>query len=126
MSHQRAQLVATGGRKDASCGSAFFACATLYSGTTSIEICISVSACPSGSYGIWNFTGNVVTYPKGKKYSKIKVSFSPNPGNPTYNIFKVKKIKNTHGKVRWAENITACEVTNPSKCLTGAVGLIGR
>jgi hypothetical protein len=125
MGHQTPHLVAIG-KRNASCGSAFFACVTLTPPSSSIGICISTSGnCTSGLVGSWNWSGTVVTYPKGKKYKKIKVSFSPNPGNPTTNTFSAKKIKNTHGKAKWAENLKACEVTNPASCLYGLVGIIG-
>ncbi|HYL27348.1 MAG TPA: hypothetical protein VEW74_05895 [Candidatus Nitrosotalea sp.] len=126
MAHRLPQLVAPGAKHNASCPSAFFVCDTLYPGTTQQGICISTSGnCTTGLVGSWNFTGVIETYPKGKKYKKIKVAYSPNPGNPTTVIFTAKKVKNTHGKVKWQNILNACEVTYPSSCLSGAMGLIG-
>jgi hypothetical protein len=121
--HHARHLVVVGG--DASCGSAFFQCATLYPGTTTIEICF-YSRGPSCVTRVGNlyWYGTVVTYPGGERYRKIKASFSPNYGNPTTNIFRVKKIKSTHGKVKWAENVTACELPY-SSCFSLSIGLIG-
>jgi hypothetical protein len=126
MGHHMPQLVAPGAQRNASCPSTFFVCVTLYPGTTQQGICISTSGnCTTGLVGSWNFSGAITTYPKGKKYKKIKVSFSPNPGNPTTISFKAKKVKNSHGKVKWEMVLTAVEVTNPSSVVTGNIGLIG-
>jgi hypothetical protein len=97
---------------------------TLYKGSNQIEICISTSGnCSSGLVGTWTWSDVVVKAKNGKKYKKIKTSWSPNPGNPSVNTLKVKKIKNSNGKVIYAENLTACEST--SYCIQGSIGLIG-
>ena len=117
-------MVAAGVQRAASCPSTYFTCLTLYKGSNQIEICISTSGnCTSGLVGTWDWTDVVVKVKNGKKYKKIKTSWSPNPGNPTVNTLKVKKIKNSNGKVIYAENLTACEST--SYCITGSIGLIG-
>jgi hypothetical protein len=91
------------------------------------SICISTSGnCSSGLVGEWNWK-TVVTNLAGKSEKKhIKNSWSPNPGNPSTDTFtekgKVKKSKG--GTVKYVGNVTACEVTNPSSCLTTAIGLI--
>ena len=123
--HHAPHLVVVG--RDASCGSAFFACVTLYPGTTTVEVCAAMFSIPSCTTCLcnWSWSSTVVTYPGGKRYRKIKASFSPNPGNPTINIFRVKKIKETHGMVMWAENVTACDVYSSGSCVSGSIGLIG-
>jgi hypothetical protein len=118
------RLVVIGGKT--SCGSAFYECVTLHPGTTTIELCVTTSGnCTSGLYSNWNWASEIFNYPSGKRYRKIKASFSPNPGNPTTNIFKVKKIKNTHGKVKWYENVTLCNVYFSSCDPSAYIGLIG-
>ncbi len=125
MGQHHVQIVAEGGQRPASCPSQYFTCVTLYKGSNQIGICISSSGnCTSGLVGNWTWSGTVVKAKSGKKYKKIKVSWSPNPGNPTTNTLKVKKIKNSHGKVVYAENITACGYPSGS-CIYGAIGLIG-
>jgi hypothetical protein len=126
MGHHAAQLVAPGAQRDASCPATYFVCVTLYPGTTTQGICISTSGnCTTGLVGSWNWSETITTVKTGKKYKKIKPSFSPNPGNPTTNSFKAKKVKNSHGKVKWAAALKACEVTNPASCIYGTIGLIG-
>jgi hypothetical protein len=125
MGHQAAHFVAVGAKHDTSCPSEYFACFTIYAGSTTEEICISSSTCTSGLIGDWTWKSKIVKAKNGKKYKKIKASFYPNPGNPVDITYVVKKIKNTHGKVKWAQNIEACNVSDPSSCMYGAVGLIG-
>ena len=125
MGHHAAQLVVPGAHHDASCPSSYITCLTLYPGNNTLGICISTSGnCTTGLVGEWNWADTIVTL-KGKKYKKFKESWSPNPGNPSTQTIVVKKVKNTHGKVKWVDEINACEVTNPSSCLSGNVGLIG-
>ncbi|MBV9333778.1 MAG: hypothetical protein JO146_07200 [Candidatus Eremiobacteraeota bacterium] len=125
MGRHQVQLVAYGVQHLASCPSQYFTCVTLYKGANTIGICISSSGnCTSGLVGNYTWSGTVVSAKTGKKYKKIKVSWSPNPGNPTTNTLTVKKIKNSNGKVIYAENISACGYPSGS-CITGAIGLIG-
>jgi hypothetical protein len=125
MGHHQVQLVAEGAQRLASCPSQYFTCLTLYKGSNQIEICISSSGnCTSGLVGNWTWSDTVVKAKNGKKYKKIKTSWSPNPGNPSVNTLTVKKIKNSHGKVIYAENITACGYPSGS-CIQGSIGLIG-
>lgn len=122
MGHRAPHVVMAGG--DATCGAGFHICVTLHPGKTTTELCVSTTYnCSSGIVGYWYWVGTVVTYPKGKKYRKIKVSYSPNPGNPVINTFKVRKLKNTHGKVKWVEKIETCN--SSSSCLAIPIGLIG-
>ena len=126
MGHHQLQLVAAGVQRAASCPSSkYFTCLTLYKGSNTLEICISSSGnCTSGLVGNYTWTGTIVKAKSGKKYKKIKVAWSPNPGNPSVNTLTVKKIKNSHGKIVYAEDIQACGYPSGS-CITGAIGLIG-
>jgi len=126
MGQHQLQIVAAGAQHTTSCPSSkYFTCLTLYKGSNQIEICISSSGnCTSGLVGNWTWVGKIVKAKNGKKYKKIKVSWSPNPGNPTVNTLKVKKIKNSGGKVIYAEDITACGYPSGS-CISGAIGLMG-
>jgi hypothetical protein len=125
MSHQGPQFAAYGQKQQTSCPSQYFVCITLAKGTTQEGICISTSGnCSSGLVGSWNWA-NKITTTKGKKYKKIKVSVSPNPGNPVEFTYSVKKIKNTKGKVKWVDTLNACNVSDPSSCVTGEIGLLG-
>ncbi len=125
MGHQQGQLVASGVQRPASCPSQYFTCLTIYKGSNQLEICISSSGnCTSGLVGNWTWSGTIVHVKTGKKDKKFKVSWSPNPGNPTVNTIKVNTIKDSHGKIKYAENITACGYPSGS-CIYGAIGLIG-
>jgi len=126
MGQHQVQLVATGGLKNSSCPSSkYITCLTLYKGSNQIEICVSSSGnCTSGLVGDYTWSSKIVKAKNGKKYKKIKASWSPNPGNPSVNTLKVKKIKNSNGKVIYVDEITACGYPSGS-CLSGAVGLIG-
>jgi hypothetical protein len=97
---------------------------TKASGAT-VGLCISTSGdCTSGLIGDWNFTATITTL-KGKKFKKIGESWYPDPGNPsTQTMTEKKKIKGNGTKIKYVDNINACEVTNPSSCLAGAVGII--
>ena len=93
----------------------------------SFGLCISTSGnCSSGLVGDWNWSTTVTTLKGKNAKKKIHNSWDPNPGNPSTNTFtEVKKIKKSkHGTVKYVANVTACEVTDPSSCLSGAVGLI--
>jgi hypothetical protein len=127
MGQHQLHLVAAGGQHpSASCPSSlYFTCITIYKGKNQIEICISSSGnCTSGLVGNWTWSGKIIHVKTGKKDKKFKVSFSPNPGNPTVNTIKVNTIKDSHGKIKYAEDITACGYPSGS-CLQGAIGLIG-
>ena len=125
MGHHQVQLVAVGVQHLASCPSQYFTCLTIYKGSNQIEICISSSGnCTSGLVGNWTWSGKIIHVKTGKKDRKFKVSFSPNPGNPTVNTIKVNEIKDSHGKIKYAEDITACGYPSGS-CISGAIGLIG-
>ena len=127
MGHQQYQLVATGGLHNTSCPSSkYFTCLTIYKGSNQIEICISSSGnCTSGLVGNWTWSGKIIHVKTGKKDKKFKVKFSPNPGNPTVNTIKVNTIKDSHGKIKYAEDITACPYGSSGSCISGAIGLIG-
>jgi hypothetical protein len=126
MGHHQLQLVAAGAQHQVSCPSSkYFTCLTLYKGSNSIEICISTSGnCTSGLSGEYTWSQTIIKVKSGKKYKKIKASWSPNPGNPSTNTLIVKKIKNSGGKVIYAEDIQACGYPSGS-CISGAIGLIG-
>jgi hypothetical protein len=128
MGHSAPHLVAMNRGASGSCPSAYLVCIDLSKKTPgTASICISTSGnCTSGLVGEWNWV-TVVTNLKGKSEKKhIKNSWSPNPGNPSTDTFKekgkVKKSKN--GAVKYVGNVTTCEVTNPSSCLTTAIGII--
>jgi hypothetical protein len=121
-----AQLVVSGAQRDAaSCPSSkYFACVTVAKGKTKLQICISTSGnCTSGLTGSWNWKGKIVSAKTGKPYKGIKATFKPNPGNPTEDTFSAKKVKNSHGKIVYAQNISACNVSVPTSCLSGAIGI---
>jgi hypothetical protein len=126
MGHPAAHFVVVGAKHDTSCPSQYMFCVTLKKGKTTQEICYSSSGnCTSGIIGDWTWKSTIVNPKNGKKYRKIKAKFDPNPGNPVDIIYVVKKIKNTHGKVKWAQDIQICNVSNPSSCKYTALGLIG-
>jgi hypothetical protein len=125
MGHHGAQLTVAGAQHLASCPSSkYFTCLTIYKGSNQLEICISTSGnCSSGLVGTWTWSGQIIHVKTGKKDKKFKIKWSPNPGNPTVNTIKVNTIKDSKGKIKYAEDITACEST--SYCISGAIGLIG-
>ncbi|MGC1381426.1 MAG: hypothetical protein WA814_10450 [Candidatus Baltobacteraceae bacterium] len=93
----------------------------------SFGLCISTSGnCSSGLVGEWTWATKVTTLKGKSAKKKIHNSWDPNPGNPSTNSFtEVKKVKpSKNGSVKYVANVNACEVTNPSSCLSGAVGLI--
>ncbi len=97
------------------------------SGGGSLGLCISTSGnCSSGLVGEWTWTTKVVTLSGKSAKRKIHNKWSPNPGNPSTDTFKeVRKIKpSKNGSVKFVGNLVACEVTNPSSCISGAVGII--
>jgi hypothetical protein len=126
MGHHQLQLVAAGGIHNTSCPSSlYFTCITIYKGSNQLEICISSSGnCTSGLAGEYTWSGTIIHVKTGKKDKKFKISWSPNPGNPTVNTIKVNTVKDSHGKIKYAEDITACGYPSGS-CLSGAIGLIG-
>jgi hypothetical protein len=90
-------------------------------------ICISTSGnCSSGLIGDWSWS-SVLTTTKGKSASKkLSEVWSPNPGNPSDQyVTEKKKIKaSKKGKVKFVDTFTACNVSDPSSCLSAAAGLI--
>lgn len=127
MGHVGPQFVVMARKDSASCPtSKYITCVDVTKASGgSVEICISTSGnCTSGLDGTWTWKSKITNL-KGKPASKkIKNKWSPNPGNPSTDTFKEHgKIKVT-GNVEYVANLTACNVSNPSSCLTGAVGLI--
>jgi hypothetical protein len=91
----------------------------------SVTICISSSGnCTSGLVGDWNWTTSVTNLKGKNEDKKIKNSWDPNPGNPSTDTFTVHGKLKASKQVKYVANVTACEVTNPSSCLTTAVGLV--
>jgi hypothetical protein len=126
LSQSGPHLVAPGFQRDTSCPSKYAICFTLKpKGKTTAEVCISSSGnCTSGIAGDWTWTQKITTV-KGKKYSKIKVTFKPNPGNPVDDIFKLKKTKSSHGKVAYVQDLTWCAYPSPTtSCNSAEIGLI--
>jgi hypothetical protein len=126
MGHHQLQLVAAGAQHQVSCPSSkYFTCLTIYKGSNQLEICISTSGnCTSGLSGEYTWSGTIIHVKTGKKDNKFKISWSPNPGNPTVDTIKVNTIKDSHGKIKYAEDIQACGYPSGS-CISGAIGLIG-
>ena len=126
MAKHAPHFTAVGPKGDAaSCPSSlYFTCVDLSKGKSTLEICISTSGnCTSGLVGEWNFTSKIVQVKNGKKTKKIKATFDPNPGNPVTITYKTKKVKDSGGKIVYAQQINACEVTYPSSCIAGTIGI---
>ncbi len=128
MGHHGPQFVVSGQNGDAaSCPtSVYVECINLSKKKGgSFGLCLSTSGnCTSGLVGDWNWT-TTVTNLKGKNEDKkISNSWDPNPGNPSTDTFKVHGKLRPSKQVKYIANITACEVTNPSSCVSGEVGLI--
>jgi len=130
MGHHAPHIVAvTAGNPSSGCPSSkYILCIDITKASGgSFGLCISTSGnCSSGLIGDWTWA-TTVTNLKGKSAKKkIHNSWDPNPGNPSTNTFtEAKKVKpSKNGSVKYVANVTACEVTDPSSCLSGAVGLI--
>jgi hypothetical protein len=79
--------------------------------------CTTTSSCPP-TYDLVA-TGNFVSAKKGKpvKSKKLNGTWSPNPGNPTYQYITGKATKkNSHGKVKYVDETSACYYYFPSVC----------
>ncbi len=127
MGHHGPQMVpANGLRPPASCPSAYVTCIDVSKKKGgSVGICISTSGnCTSGLVGDWNWSTSVTNLNGKNENKKIKNSWSPNPGNPSTDTFKVKGKLKPSKNVKYIANISACEVTNPSSCVSGEVGII--
>ncbi len=110
----------------ASCGTAYLTCVTVKKGSpASLEICYNASGgsgCTSGSFPSLTWSEAIVSVKTGKVYKKIVGSFYPNPGNPSEDtITAKKKVKNSHGKVTYFQEIQGCLYT--SDCLSGEIGI---
>jgi hypothetical protein len=121
-----AHLTVVGGRQfTASCDtSLYLTCVTIAKGSpATIEICYNSegSGCSSGSFPTLTWYEAIYSV-KDKPYKKIVGSFYPNPGNPTDDtIAAKKKVKNSHGVVKYFQYIEGCLST--SDCLTGEIGI---
>jgi hypothetical protein len=126
MAHS-AHLTVVGARPStASCGTAYLTCVTVKKGSpASLEICYNAaggSGCTSGSFPSLTWYEAIVSVKSGKTYKKIVGSFYPNPGNPSEDtITAKKKVKNSHGKVKYFQEIEGC--LNTSECITGEIGI---
>jgi hypothetical protein len=126
MAHS-AHLTVVGARPStASCGTAYLTCVTVKKGSpASLELCYNASGgsgCTSGSFPSLTWYEVVVSVKSGKIYKKIVGSFYPNPGNPSEDTITAKrKVKNSHGKVIYMQEIEGCLYT--SDCLTGEIGI---
>jgi hypothetical protein len=131
MGHHSLHLVAASpGNPSANCPSSLYiTCIDITKASGgAVEICISTSGnCSSGLVGDWNWKTVVTKLSTGKNAKrKIHNKWSPNPGNPSTDTFtEVRAVKpSQNGSVKYVGTLTACEVTNPSSCLSGAIGLI--
>ncbi len=119
-------LTVVGAKKfTASCNSAYLTCVTVSKKTPAVlEICYneSGSGCSSGYFPPLTWYEGIYSVKTNKLYKKIVGSFYPNPGNPSDDtITAVKKVKNSHGVVKYYQYIEGCLYT--SDCLTGEIGI---
>jgi hypothetical protein len=110
----------------ASCDtSVYLTCVTVSKKTPAVlEICYneSGSGCSSGYFPPLTWYEGIYSVKTNKLYKKIVGSFYPNPGNPSDDtITAVKKVKNSHGKIKYYQYIEGCLYT--SDCLTGEIGI---
>jgi hypothetical protein len=128
-SRSASQPVLVGFQRDASCPSKYtIGCIDLGKGKTKEELCVvytpSAPNCdPTGLEGKWTWSEKITNL-KGKKYTGIKALFKPDPGNPTYDTFKVKTVKNSHGKIKYVQDVTWCAYPSPTtSCTSGEIGI---
>ncbi|HTA55180.1 MAG TPA: hypothetical protein VK755_10620 [Candidatus Acidoferrales bacterium] len=120
-------LVVIGAQKfTASCDtSVYLTCVTVSKKSpATLEICYneSGSGCSSGYFPPLTWYEAVYSVKANKIYKKIVGSFYPNPGNPSVDtITALKKVKNSHGVVKYYQYIEGCLYT--SDCLTGEIGI---
>ncbi len=126
MSHS-AHLTVVGARPfTGSCDtSVYITCITVKKGSpVTLELCYNAdgSGCTSGSFPSLTWYEGIYSVSKDKLYRKIVGSFYPNPGNPSDDtIAAKKKVKNSHGVVKYFQYIEGCLYT--SDCLTGYIGI---
>lgn len=125
LSHSAPHFVAAGFQRDQSCGSQYSFCYTIGRGKTVEEVCIITSSqsCSSGSLPPYSW-GSEITNLDGKKIRHIKASFHPNPGNPTDDTFRAKRVHSSHGNVKYVQHLTACPYPSGSSCIDATIGLI--
>lgn len=90
------------------------------------EWCISTNgSCNTPCCGTdWTWSLPIVTV-KGKAFKKMVSSWDPNPGNPsTLTISEKKKVKNSHGKVKYEGSLSGCSPTYGCVYLTLPIGII--
>ncbi len=94
--------------------STYYECVTVTKKTPfTQEWCISTNgSCGSPCCGTdWTWTLPITTL-KGKAFKKLHSAWAPDPGNPsTLTISEKKKVKKSHGKVKYEGNLTACSPT---------------
>jgi len=123
MSRHAAQLVAVGAQRDASCPTTDFVCVTVnHASGGSVGICVSSTGSCGGTLSPYKWKSKMTSL-KGKKFTKFKVTISPNPGNPVTDAFTERKpIKSSKGNYKWTQTVTACPQPSGS-CLTGSIGI---
>ncbi|MBV8530618.1 MAG: hypothetical protein JO104_04820 [Candidatus Eremiobacteraeota bacterium] len=123
MSHSGLQFTVVGVRPDkVSCGSGYITCVTVGKGAPGkAKICVQTTTGTCPAPGTWTWKSKVLTL-GGKPYKAIKGKIKPNPGDPiTDTLSTKKKLKNSHGKVKYEQEVMACN--SSSSCLTGYVGI---
>ncbi len=123
MSHS-AHLTIVGAKKfTGSCDySLYIYCVTVSKKSpANIEFCVS---CTSGYFPPLTWYEAIYSVKTGEVYKKIVGSFYPNPGNPSEDTIKAKKkVKNSHGVVKYFQYVEACFPSSSGSCLIGDVGI---
>lgn len=117
------QVVGLGAKHDTSCPSTYYECVEVSKASPAQqEWCLiysGTSDCTDLYPGTWTWSAIVVKAKNGKptnKHSKhVKASFSPNPGNPTTLTISTNASKTSHGKIKYAVELSVCN--SASSCL---------
>jgi hypothetical protein len=92
-------------KRGAKCPSGYVYCVTLSAGQPAqLYFCYStVSYCGPSQYP-YTWTSGFIVRKGDKLTSDFTASFSPNPGNPTYDtVGEAVSVKSTHGKYKYAQ-----------------------
>ena len=99
-----------------------------YGQPVTYKACVTIApACAPGQPS-YNWTQSITYISHGVTMPQTILvgSISPNPGNPVLiTDVATRPLKQTKGYVKFAQAINACEVSNPSNCYSGTVGIIG-
>ncbi len=97
----------------ASCDYSFYlACVTVAKGSpATVQLCYtpSGSGCTSGPSVRWYDLEGIRSIKGDKRYHRLVWKFQPNPGYETVDtITALKRLKNSHGALMYAQGIIAC------------------